>query len=116
MMIIAWCHNVQACQRARLAGEFRLIHFGRFWGAHGSGYMALAATAWVPMGAQLPVVSPNDHPNPSQWRPEGPGKSQIWKRPKTMGGAQVQSLIPTPPKHFGRGGGGLGHVVSHKPC
>ena len=44
--------------------------------------MGLAATAWVPMGAQLPVVSPNDHPNPSQWRPKGPGKSQILKRPK----------------------------------
>ena len=40
----------------------------QFWGfrrAHGTGYIGLAATTWVPMGAQVPVLSPNDHPNPS---------------------------------------------------
>ena len=39
-----------------------------FWGfrrAHGTGYIGLAATTWVPIGAQVPVLSPNDHPNPS---------------------------------------------------
>ena len=41
--------------------------FRSFRGAHGLGYMGLAATAWVPMGAQVPVLSPNEHPNPS-WR------------------------------------------------
>ena len=34
--------------------------------AHGTGYIGLAATTWVPMGAQVPTLSPNDHPNPSQ--------------------------------------------------
>ena len=29
------------------------------------GYIGLAATTWVPMGAQVPVLSPNDHPNQS---------------------------------------------------
>ena len=35
-----------------------------FWGfkAHGSGYMALASTLWVPMDSQVPVLSPNDPP------------------------------------------------------
>ena len=34
-------------------------------GGHGLGYMGLAATTWVPMGAGVPVFSPNDNPNPS---------------------------------------------------
>ena len=34
-------------------------------GGHGSGYMGLAATTWIPMGARVPVLSPNDRPNPS---------------------------------------------------
>ena len=42
--------------------------FRGFWGGHGSGYMGLAATTWVPMGAQVPVLSLNHHPNPSQGR------------------------------------------------
>ena len=37
-----------------------------FWGGRGSGYMGLAATTWVPMGAQVPILSLNHHPNPSQ--------------------------------------------------
>ena len=28
--------------------------------------MGLAATTWVPIGAQVPILSPNDHPNSSQ--------------------------------------------------
>ena len=35
---------------------------------HGKGYMGLPATIWVPMGAQVAVLSPNDHPSPSQRR------------------------------------------------
>ena len=56
------------------------LHNGKFrgfWGGHGSGYMGLAATTWVPMGAQVPVLSLNHHPNPSQGRPEGFRKSRI---------------------------------------
>ena len=44
---------------------------GSFQGPNGSGYMGLAATMWAPMGAQVPVLSPNDHPNPSQGRQKG---------------------------------------------
>ena len=36
------------------------------WGAHGPGYMGRAAATWVPMGGSVPVVTPNDDPNPSQ--------------------------------------------------
>ena len=39
-----------------------------FWGAHLLGYIHRTATIWVRMGAQVPVLSPNDHPNPSQRR------------------------------------------------
>ena len=51
--------------------------FRGFWGGHGSGYMGLAATTWVPMGAQVPVLSLNHHPNPSQGRQKGFGKRPI---------------------------------------
>ena len=33
--------------------------------------MGLAATMWVPVGAQVPVLSLNHHPNPSQGRQKG---------------------------------------------
>ena len=36
-----------------------------FWGAHSSGWMGLVATTWVPIGAQVPILSPNNHPNRS---------------------------------------------------
>ena len=32
------------------------------------GYRGLGATTWVPTGAQVPVLSPNDHPRPSRGR------------------------------------------------
>ena len=51
--------------------------FRGFWGGHGSGYMGLAATTWVPMGAKVPILSLNHHPNPSQGRQEGFQKSRI---------------------------------------
>ena len=35
---------------------------------HGLGYVGLAATTWVPMGSRVPVLSPNDHPNPFRGR------------------------------------------------
>ena len=34
---------------------------------------------WVPMGAQVPVLSPNDHPNPSQGQQKICEKIQILK-------------------------------------
>ena len=84
-------------------------NFRAFKGAHCSGYMGLAATVWVPMGARIPVLSPNNHPNPSQRRQEVFGKSQIFEifRPThasksspvgPMGGATgvTQSLDPRP--------------------
>ena len=59
-------------------------NFGAFGGAmaqamggHGSGYMGLAATTWVPMGAQVPMLSLSHHPNPSQGGRKGFGKSRI---------------------------------------
>ena len=33
--------------------------------------MGLSATTWVPLGAQVPVLSLNQHPKPSQWRRKG---------------------------------------------
>ena len=39
--------------------------FETFWEAHGSGYMGPVATTWVPMGAQVPVLSPT-HPEGNQ--------------------------------------------------
>ena len=53
--------------------------FWGFWGAYGAGYVGLAATTWLPMGAQVPVLSPNDHPNPFQGRQKGFGKGRILK-------------------------------------
>ena len=51
--------------------------FWGFWAGHGSGYLGLAAITWVPRGAQAPVLSLNRHPNPSQGRQKGFGKSRI---------------------------------------
>ena len=56
------------------------LHNGKFrgfWRGHGSGYMGLVATTWVPMGAQVPVLSLNHHPNPSQGLQKGFGKRRI---------------------------------------
>ena len=40
------------CQ-TRLRGHRRVPEqFGAFYGAHGAGYIALAPTTWVPMGAE----------------------------------------------------------------
>ena len=36
--------------------------FWGFRGSHGTSYIGLAATTWVLTGAQVPVLSPNDHP------------------------------------------------------
>ena len=44
---------------------------GGGWGWHSPGNMSLVTTMWVPMGSQVLVLSPNDHPNPSQGRQIG---------------------------------------------
>ena len=38
------------------------------WGSHGPRYKGSAAATWAPMGARVPVLAPNDHPNPSSNR------------------------------------------------
>ena len=53
--------------------------FWGFWGRHGPGYMGLVATTWAPMRAQVPILSPNDHPSPSKGRQKGFGKCRILK-------------------------------------
>ena len=51
----------------------------QFRGGHGLGYMGLATTGWVPVAARVPVLSVNNHPNPSQVRQKGFRKSRIFK-------------------------------------
>ena len=41
--------------------------------------MGLVATTWVPMGAQVPILSPTDQPNPPQGRQKGFGETQNLK-------------------------------------
>ena len=48
-------------------------------GGHGLGYIGRVATTWVPMGARRPVLSPNNHPNPSQRGWKGFRKSRIFE-------------------------------------
>ena len=55
---------------------FRVFGFRR---AHAPGHMGPEATTWVPMGARVPILAPNDNPNPSQWRKRGLGKVKILK-------------------------------------
>ena len=44
------------------------------------GHIGLAATTWVPMGAQVPVSSPTDHPNPFKGQRKGLMKNRIFKK------------------------------------
>ena len=44
--------------------------------AHGPSHKGLAATVWIPMGARVPILSPNDDPNPSHNPQNGFGKNQ----------------------------------------
>ena len=53
--------------------------FWGFWGAHTAGYMGLVTTMWVPIGAEVPVLLPKDHPNTSQGRQKDFGKNRILK-------------------------------------
>ena len=40
---------------------------------------ATGARTWVPMDARVPVLSPNDHANPSQGRQKGLGKGRLFE-------------------------------------
>ena len=53
--------------------------FSGFRRAQGTGYIGLPAPTWVPMGAQVPVLSPYDHPNPSQGQRKVLMKNRIAK-------------------------------------
>ena len=44
------------------------------------GHIGLAATTWVPMGTQVPVLSPTDHPNPFKGQRKGLMKNRIFKK------------------------------------
>ena len=61
----------------RPAGKSRHQQFQGFRMEHGLGYMSLAATTWVPIGAGVPILSPNDHPNPSHARQKVFRKNQF---------------------------------------
>ena len=54
-----------------------------FQGAHGAGYMGAVTTTWGPMGAGVPVLSPNAHLNPSKGRQKGFEIFENLQRPKS---------------------------------
>ena len=67
--------------------------------------MGLAANTWVPMGAQVSVLSPNDHPNPSQGQHKGFGKNPIFENFEAAH-ASLKIVKSSPAKaHRGDGGG-----------
>ena len=80
-------HNICKCHqtaRQQLLPGFR--------GVHNLPHTGLPATTWVPMGAQPPILSPNDHPNPSQGQKKGFQKIEF-----------AQFLLPTaspPPQNI----------------
>ena len=82
--------------------------FQGFQGAHGPGHMGIVATACVPMGAQVPALSPNDHPSPSQGQHKGFGKSRSFANVQPAH-ASVKTAKSSPPRAQGGGGGGQGY-------
>ena len=52
-------------------------HFCDTFDPHRMGYIGLAATGWVPMGAEIAKLSPNDQTNPSYGQHKGFGKNRI---------------------------------------
>ena len=87
--------------------------FRGFWGGHGSGYMGLAATTWVPMGAQVPVLSLNHHSNPSQGRQKGFQKSRILEILQVSLNSLLQRVngeVLTSKDAWGGGGGDRGYL------
>ena len=60
---------------------------------------------WVPMGARVPVLSPNDHPNPSPGATQGFGKKSIFEI----------SQVPKTQQFWGFWGGGGGGGGGARP-
>ena len=71
---------------------------GELWGfgAQYLGYMGILATMWVPMGAQTPVLSLNNHPNQSQGRQKGFGENRILKNSIAFGSAPRREVDSQP--------------------
>ena len=61
-------HPNPGFEKSQFFENFRVLlnsarqQFQGVWAAHGPGHMGLAATMWVPMGARVPILSPNDEP------------------------------------------------------
>ena len=66
--------------------------------------MGPVATTWVPMGAQVPVLSLNHHPNPSQGRHKGFEKRRISE-------ILQMSLNSLHNGNFGVFGGGMARAI-----
>ena len=47
--------------------------------------MGIAATTRVPMGVEVSVLSPNDHPNPSQGQQKGLFENQVPRNSRNNG-------------------------------
>ena len=76
--------NLENCQVPKRAIE-------GFRGGHDLGYMGLAASTWVPMGARVPVWSPNED-HPSQSPQKGFGKNEIFQVPLNSINQQFQGF------------------------
>ena len=68
--------------------------------------MGPVATMWVPMGAQVPVLSPNDHPNLSYGQRKGFMKNRISKNFHVPLNRLSSGNVLTAKGPYGRGGGG----------
>ena len=69
------------------------------------GYKGLVAPMWVPMGAQVPALSPNDHPSPSQGPQKGFGKSQNFEKfPLLQASLKTAEYSPARAHKWGRQG------------
>ena len=78
--------------------------FWGFWGALRPFYMGPVATTWVPLGAQVNVLSPNDYPNPSQARQKGFRKKANFEK-------KIQVPLNCPNKrNFGPFGGPMARL------
>ena len=88
-------------------------NFEAFGGPMARSRWAQQPLIWVPMGAQVPVLSPNHHPNPSQEQWNGLLKHRMFQVPLNS----LPSVKTLSPHWQGAiwGGGGL-VVPSPPPC
>ena len=73
-------------------------------------YIGLEATTWVLVDAQLPVLSPNDHPNSYQGGQKSFGKSRslkVFQVPLNNSPSSTKTAKSSPARAWGRGGGGV---------